>query len=85
MTDFLTVKAKRTFAVGAGLKTRHSPEFEIEASEARLLEAQGLVEITDAVEAAVIDDADVDGTAMESHASETEDGGEKPARKSRKG
>lgn len=81
MTDFLTVKARRTFAVGAGLKTRHSPEFEIEASEARLLEVQGLVEIVGALNAVAIDSADVDSTDVDGAA----DDAEKPARKSRKG
>lgn len=45
MTDFLEVKAKRTFAHGKDLKTKKSPSFEMEASEARQLEAAGLLEI----------------------------------------
>ncbi len=43
MTDFLEVKALKTFALGKDLKTRKSPSFEVEAGEARQLEAQGLV------------------------------------------
>jgi hypothetical protein len=45
VTDFLEVKAKRTFAHGKDLKTKKSPSFEMEAGEARQLEASGLVEI----------------------------------------
>lgn len=45
MTDFLEVKAKRTFAVGKELKTKKSDPFKVEAGEAKQLEAQGLVEI----------------------------------------
>ncbi len=45
MTDFLEVKAKRTFAVGKELKTKKSDPFKVEAGEAKLLEAQGLVDI----------------------------------------
>ena len=46
MTDFLQVKAKRTFAVsGVGLKTRKSDPFKMEASEARFLAAQDYLEI----------------------------------------
>lgn len=67
MTDFLIVKPLRTFAVGAGLKTKRSDAFDIEASEARLLEAQGLVEIVgEAVVAepeVATDDADTDTAA----------------------
>ena len=45
MTDFLEVKALKTFALGKDLKTRKSPSFEVEAGEARQLEAQGLVSL----------------------------------------
>lgn len=45
MTDFLEVKAKRTFAVGKELKTKKSDPFKVEAGEAKQLEAQGLVDI----------------------------------------
>ena len=45
MTDFLEVKTKRTFAHGKDLKTKKSKPFEMEAGEARQLEAAGLVEI----------------------------------------
>ena len=45
MTDFLEVKALKTFALGKELKTRKSPSFEVEAGEARQLEAQGLVSL----------------------------------------
>lgn len=59
MTDFLEVKAKRTFAVGKELKTKKSDPFKVEAGEAKQLEAQGLVDIVGEakVEAAVEDDA----------------------------
>lgn len=64
MTDFLTVKALRTFAVGVGLKTKRSDDFDIEASEARLLEAQGLVEIVGEAKVAESEaDAEVDAAA----------------------
>lgn len=64
MTDFLEVKAKRTFAVGKELKTKKSDPFKVEAGEAKLLEAQGLVDIIGEVkvEADVEDDA-ADDTA----------------------
>lgn len=64
MTDFLEVKAKRTFAVGKELKTKKSDPFKVEAGEAKLLEAQGLVDIVGEakVEADVEDDA-ADDTA----------------------
>jgi hypothetical protein len=45
MTDFLEVKAIRTFAVGKELKTKKSGPFKVEAGEAKQLEAQGLVDI----------------------------------------
>ena len=45
MTDYLKVKAIRTFAVGKDLKTKKSDPFPVEAGEAKLLEAQGLVTI----------------------------------------
>lgn len=45
MTDFLEVKAKRTFAVGKELKTKKSEAFKVEAGEAKQLAAQGLVDI----------------------------------------
>ncbi|MCZ7855042.1 hypothetical protein O9X81_00270 [Agrobacterium salinitolerans] len=58
MTDFLEVKAKRTFAVGKELKTKKSDPFKVEAGEAKLLEAQGLVDIVGEakVEASAEDD-----------------------------
>jgi hypothetical protein len=58
MTDFLEVKAKRTFAVGKELKTKKSDPFKVEAGEAKQLEAQGLVDIIGEakVEAAAEDD-----------------------------
>lgn len=58
MTDFLEVKAKRTFAVGKELKTKKSDPFKVEAGEAKQLEAQGLVDIVGEakVEAAAEDD-----------------------------
>ncbi|MRG64554.1 hypothetical protein GH789_04545 [Rhizobium pusense] len=45
MTDFLEVKAIRTFAVGKELKTKKSDPFKVEAGEAKQLEAQGLIDI----------------------------------------
>ncbi len=59
MTDFLEVKAKRTFAVGKELKTKKSDPFKVEAGEAKQLEAQGLVDIMGEakVEASDEDDA----------------------------
>ncbi len=57
MTDFLEVKAKRTFAVGKELKTKKSDPFKVEAGEAKQLEAQGLVDIVGEAKAAVEDDA----------------------------
>lgn len=56
MTDFLEVKAKRTFAVGKELKTKRSDPFKIEAGEARQLEASGLVDIVGVVE--TVEEAD---------------------------
>lgn len=56
MTDFLEVKAKRTFAVGKELKTKKSDPFKVEAGEAKQLEAQGLVDIVGEAKAAVEDD-----------------------------
>lgn len=57
MTDFLEVKAKRTFAVGKELKTKKSDPFKVEAGEAKQLEAQGLVDIVGEAKATVEDDA----------------------------
>lgn len=57
MTDFLEVKAKRTFAVGKELKTKKSDPFKVEAGEAKQLEAQGLVDIVGEAQASVEDDA----------------------------
>lgn len=57
MTDFLEVKAKRTFAVGKELKTKKSDPFKVEAGEAKQLEAQGLVDIVGEAKAPVEDDA----------------------------
>lgn len=61
MTDFLEVKAKRTFAVGKELKTKKSDPFKVEAGEARQLSAQGLVDIVGEAEGTVeeggVDDA----------------------------
>lgn len=57
MTDFLEVKAKRTFAVGKELKTKKSDPFKVEAGEAKQLEAQGLVDIVGEAQAAVEDGA----------------------------
>jgi hypothetical protein len=45
VTDYLEVKPIRTFAHGKDLKTKKSDPFPVEAGEAKLLEAQGLVEI----------------------------------------
>jgi len=62
MTDFLEVKAKRTFAVGKELKTKKSDPFKVEAGEAKQLDELGLVEILGEAQAAVEDDAaDDDG------------------------
>ncbi len=58
MTDFLEVKAKRTFAVGKELKTKKSDPFKVEAGEAKQLDELGLVDIVGAAQAAVEDDAD---------------------------
>ncbi len=55
MTDFLEVKAKRTFAVGKELKTKKSDPFKVEAGEAKQLEAHGLVDIVGEAQAAVED------------------------------
>ncbi|MGQ8632117.1 hypothetical protein ACUTJJ_11650 [Agrobacterium sp. DKPNP3] len=57
MTDFLEVKAKRTFAVGKELKTKKSDPFNVEAGEAKQLEAQGLVDIVGEAQTSVEDDA----------------------------
>lgn len=59
MTDFLEVKAKRTFAVGKELKTKKSDPFKVEAGEAKQLDELGLVDIIGEakVEATVEDDA----------------------------
>jgi len=57
MTDFLEVKAKRTFAVGKELKTKKSDPFKVEAGEAKQLDELGLVEILGEAKAAVEDDA----------------------------
>lgn len=56
MTDFLEVKALKTFALGKELKTRKSPSFKVEAGEARQLEAQGLVALGSKTD--VINEAD---------------------------
>ncbi len=58
MTDFLEVKAKRTFAVGKELKTKKSDPFKVEAGEAKQLEAQGLVEIIGEAKAETSDEDD---------------------------
>lgn len=58
MTDFLEVKAKRTFAVGKELKTKKSDPFKVEAGEAKQLDELGLVEILGEAQAAVKGDAD---------------------------
>ncbi|CAH0141917.1 hypothetical protein SRABI05_00317 [Agrobacterium fabrum] len=57
MTDFLEVKAKRTFAVGKELKTKKSDPFQVEAGEAKQLDELGLVDILGEVQAAVEDGA----------------------------
>lgn len=57
MTDFLEVKAKRTFAVGKELKTKKSDPFKVEAGEAKQLDELGLVEILGEAQAEVEDDA----------------------------
>ncbi|MEA1840718.1 hypothetical protein [Agrobacterium tumefaciens] len=59
MTDFLEVKAKRTFAVGIELKTKKSDPFKVEAGEAKQLDELGLVDIIGEVkpDASVEDDA----------------------------
>lgn len=59
MTDFLEVKAKRTFAVGKELKTKKSDPFKVEAGEAKQLDELGLVDIVGEarVEASDEDDA----------------------------
>jgi len=64
MTDFLSVKPIRTFAVGKELKTKRSDAFDIEAGEARLLEAQKLVEI--------VGEAKVQDPVAEAEGDETE-------------
>jgi hypothetical protein len=51
MTDFLEVKAKRTFAVGKELKTKKSDPFKVEAGEAKQLDELGLVDIVGEVKA----------------------------------
>ncbi len=51
MTDFLEVKAKRTFAVGKELKTKKSDPFKVEAGEAKQLDELGLVDIIGEVKA----------------------------------
>ncbi len=58
MTDFLEVKAKRTFAVGKELKTKKSDPFKVEAGEAKQLEAQGLVDIIGEAKAETSDEDD---------------------------
>ncbi|WP_284777076.1 hypothetical protein [Agrobacterium sp. lyk4-40-TYG-31] len=62
MTDFLEVKAKRTFAVGKELKTKKSDPFKVEAGEAKQLAAQGLVDIVgeamDVTDEGAADEAD---------------------------
>lgn len=65
MTDFLEVKAKRTFAVGKELKTKKSDPFKVEAGEAKQLEAQGLVDI--------IGEAKVEASAEDDTADEAAD------------
>lgn len=61
MTDFLEVKAKRTFAVGKELKTKKSDPFKVEAGEAKQLDELGLVEILGEAQAAVEGDAADEG------------------------
>ncbi|MEE9984221.1 hypothetical protein [Agrobacterium pusense] len=65
MTDFLEVKAKRTFAVGKELKTKKSDPFKVEAGEAKQLEAQGLVDI--------VGEAKVEASAEDGAADEADD------------
>lgn len=65
MTDFMEVKAKRTFAVGKELKTKKSDPFKVEAGEAKLLEAHGLVDI--------IGEVKVDASAEDDAADEADD------------
>lgn len=65
MTDFLEVKAKRTFAVGKELKTKKSDPFKVEAGEAKQLAAQGLVDI--------IGEAQVETSAEDGAADEAAD------------
>lgn len=82
MTDFLEVKALRTFAVGAGVKTRKSPTFPVEAGEARQLEALGYVEIVGEVEVAdAVDVVVVDETETETPVVDAEPA---PAKRGRK-
>lgn len=57
MTDFLEVKAKRTFAVGKELKTKKSDPFKVEAGEAKQLDELGLVDILGEAKASDEDDA----------------------------
>ncbi len=57
MTDFLEVKAKRTFAVGKELKTKKSDPFKVEAGEAKQLDELGLVDIVGEAKASDEDDA----------------------------
>lgn len=57
MTDFLEVKAKRTFAVGKELKTKKSDPFKAEAGEAKQLDELGLVDIIGEAQATVEDEA----------------------------
>lgn len=59
MTDFLEVKAKRTFAVGKELKTKKSDPFKVEAGEAKQLGAQGLVDIIGEAKVEASDEDDV--------------------------
>lgn len=59
MTDFLSVKPLRTFAVGKELKTKRSDAFDTEAGEARLLEAQKLVEIVGQAKAPEVAETEV--------------------------
>jgi len=73
MTDFLEVKAKRTFAVGKELKTKKSDPFKVEAGEAKQLDELGLVDIVGEAKAAVEDDAadESDGKTVISSARST--------------
>ncbi len=61
MTDFLEVRALKTFALGKELKTRKSPSFKVEAGEARQLEAQGLVSLAGKTDAT----KEADGVALD--------------------